>query len=229
MNNNYYSSLYTAQAALRLWTQDDADSTAPARPKLQKIVYVNSFASLVPVPGYLAYNDKSSATVVRGRSGTDEAHVAAKVAQRALSDTLRLEATRYSGPKSTCTVQCIFAHNFITPTFLREQMNKPELTKRIDGTTGTLADLEKKFPSAAEIAPKIVANVANGDYAVCDDRLGPQLLWSNTSGANPSSGWCVVDTLMALVMWIAWPFVRRDMKRESWGDALKEKRSGDSR
>lgn len=55
MNNNYYSSLYPAQAALKLWTQDDKDASMPSRPKLRKIVFVNSSASLVPAPGYLAY------------------------------------------------------------------------------------------------------------------------------------------------------------------------------
>lgn len=45
---------------------------------------------------------------------------------------------RYSGPVSTYSVQCVFAHNFITPTFIEEQKNKPGLTKRLEGTTGDL-------------------------------------------------------------------------------------------
>ena len=66
-----------------------------------------------------------------------------------------MEVMRYSGPKSTYAVQCIFAHNFITPTFLQEQKTKPELTKRIEGTSGELHELEKQFPEPAlqEILP----------------------------------------------------------------------------
>jgi 3-dehydrosphinganine reductase len=56
MNNNYYSSLYPTQAVLKLWTDDDKDAAVPSVPKLRKIVYVNSSASLVPAPGYLAYS-----------------------------------------------------------------------------------------------------------------------------------------------------------------------------
>ncbi|KAI4682725.1 uncharacterized protein J4E84_007189 [Alternaria hordeiaustralica] len=165
---------------MKLWTQDDEDAAVPSSPKLRKIVFVNSSASLVPAPGYLAY----------------------------------------SGPKSTYAVQCIFAHNFITPTFLQEQKTKPELTKRIEGTSGELHELEKQFPYAAKIAPEIVANVASGDYAVCDGRFDPQLLWANAMGASPRRGWGIVDTLMAMFMLLAWPFVRRDMEKKCWGDAL---------
>ncbi|KAK7752364.1 hypothetical protein SLS62_005701 [Diatrype stigma] len=46
--------------------------------------------------------------------------------------TMWLEAVRCSGPKSTCVVQCVFAHNCITPTFLEEQKAKPDLCKRIE-------------------------------------------------------------------------------------------------
>ncbi|RYP12458.1 hypothetical protein DL765_007312 [Monosporascus sp. GIB2] len=38
----------------------------------------------------------------------------------------------------TQIVQCIFAHNYITLTFLKEQKNKSELTKRIEQTSGDL-------------------------------------------------------------------------------------------
>jgi 3-dehydrosphinganine reductase len=58
MNNNYYSSLYPAQAALKLWTQDDEDAAVPPSPKLRKLVFVNSSASLVPAPGYMAYSGR---------------------------------------------------------------------------------------------------------------------------------------------------------------------------
>ncbi|KAF2877770.1 putative short chain dehydrogenase/ reductase [Massariosphaeria phaeospora] len=211
MANNYYSSLYPAQAALRLWVQDDRDAKANelekksekdvvVAAKERKIVFVNSSAALVPMPGYGAYS-------------------AAKAAQRALADTLRTECLRYTSPLSTYTTQCIFAHNFITPTFLRENAAKPALTKRIERTSGALADLEKQFPYAAAIAPEIVAAVATGDFAVLDARLEPQLLWALAVGASPRRGWGVVDTVLGWVMWGVWWWVRREVERECRGDA----------
>lgn len=57
MNKNYYSSLYPSQVVLQRWIKDDENTDdIPKTPKQRKIVFVNSSASLVPVPGYLAYN-----------------------------------------------------------------------------------------------------------------------------------------------------------------------------
>ncbi|KAI1779429.1 hypothetical protein F4818DRAFT_436742 [Hypoxylon cercidicola] len=79
-------------------------------------------------------------------------------------------------------VQCVFAHNFVTPTFLEEQTTKPDLTKRIEGASGIdsgsavdISALEGRFPSAEKTAPEIVA-VASDDFAVLDKRLEPQVL-----------------------------------------------------
>ncbi|KAI4865899.1 hypothetical protein F4820DRAFT_418481 [Hypoxylon rubiginosum] len=203
MTNNYYSSLYPAQAVLKRWIQDDANAEIPPSPKLRKIIFVNSSASLVPVPGYLAYST-------------------AKAAQRALADTMRLEVMRYSGPKSTYAVQCIFAHNYITQTFLEEQKMKPDLCKRIEGTTATdLATLEKHFPYAAKIAPEIVAAVASNDFAVTDKRLEPQFLWASGLGSSPKRGWGIVDSLLALLASILFPLIRRDVEKKCKGDAFR--------
>ena len=60
MNNNYYTSLYPARSTLKAWIEDDKNSKeTPPKPKLRKIVFVNSSASLVPTPGYAAYSGKS--------------------------------------------------------------------------------------------------------------------------------------------------------------------------
>lgn len=67
MNNNFYSSLYPSQALLNAWVEDDRSSgQSPPKPKLRKIIYVNSSASLAPSPGYLAYNGKSSTYKLEG-------------------------------------------------------------------------------------------------------------------------------------------------------------------
>ena len=60
MNNNYYSSLYPAQATLKMWTEDDKNAQVPPSPKRRQIIFVNSVASLAPIPGYLAYSGSST-------------------------------------------------------------------------------------------------------------------------------------------------------------------------
>lgn len=60
MNNNYYSSLYPAQTVLRQWIEDDEKTPIPPKPRVRKMIFVNSTASLVPTPGYLAYSGTQS-------------------------------------------------------------------------------------------------------------------------------------------------------------------------
>ncbi|RYO76146.1 hypothetical protein DL766_003881 [Monosporascus sp. MC13-8B] len=57
----------------------------------------------------------------------------------------RLRKILFLNSSPSLIVQCIFAHNYITPTFLEEQKNKPEPTKRIEQTSRDLAALEKDF------------------------------------------------------------------------------------
>ena len=59
MNNNYYTSLYPAQAVLRLWVEDDKTAASPSTPKVRRMIFVNSSAALIPVPGYVAYSGKN--------------------------------------------------------------------------------------------------------------------------------------------------------------------------
>ncbi|KAF1960408.1 hypothetical protein CC80DRAFT_532852 [Byssothecium circinans] len=177
MNNNYYASLYPARTILKAWIVDDqASKEMPPKPKLRKIVFVKSSASLVPTAGYVAYS-------------------AGKLAQRPLADTLGTEIIRYSNAKSKYTVQCVFAHNFITPTFIEEQKHKPDLTKRIEGTTGDLADLE--------IAPEIVAAIRKGDFAVMDGRFEAQFCWAVSIGSSPKWGMGICDSLLGMVSSLA--------------------------
>lgn len=136
---------------------------------------------------------------------------------------MRLEVQRYSGPVSSYSVQCIFAHNFITPTFIEEQKNKPDLTKRLEGTTGELKDVERNFPYAEKIAPEIVAAVATGDYAIMDGRFEPQACWAVSIGSSPKRGLGLWDTLLAMLMALVFPFIRGGWEKECRGDALRKK------
>lgn len=129
--------------------------------------------------------------------------------------------TRARSPP-TYAVQCIFAHNYITQTFLEEQKMKPDLCKRIEGMTATdVTTLEKHFPHVAKIAPEIVAAVASNDFAITDKRLEPQFLWAGGIGSSPKRGWGVVDSLLALLASLLFPLIRRDIEKKCQGDAFR--------
>ena len=56
MTSNYYSSLYPAQAVFKRWVEDDAAANTSSVPTVRKLVFVNSTASLIALPGYVAYS-----------------------------------------------------------------------------------------------------------------------------------------------------------------------------
>lgn len=135
---------------------------------------------------------------------------AAKCAVRALADTLRMEVLRLSGPISNYTIHCAFPANFISPAFLEEQKVKPLLTKRMEGTTGSIADMEKRLPSSRQIARGIIAGVEKGDFAICSDSVGAACLFANMTGPSPKRGLGIVDSILApIVGLIVWPMLRR--------------------
>ncbi|PVH95578.1 hypothetical protein DM02DRAFT_660022 [Periconia macrospinosa] len=136
---------------------------------------------------------------------------------------MRLEIQRYSGPVAKYSAQYIFAHNFITPTFIEEQKNKPDLTKRLEGITGDLKELEKRFPYVEKIALEIVESVARGDFAIMDGRFEPQACWAVSIGSSPKRGLGLWDTLLALLMAIVFPFIRHCWEKECRGEALRHK------
>ena len=121
-----------------------------------------------------------------------------------------MEALRLSGSSSTYTIHCAFPSNFISPAFLEEQKSKPELTKQIEGTTGSMAELKQRFPSAEKVAQGIIAGVERGDFALCDDSMESGLLFTNMIGPSPKRGLGVLDSLLATVVGLfVWPVVRR--------------------
>ncbi|KAF4632084.1 hypothetical protein G7Y89_g6047 [Cudoniella acicularis] len=194
MRNNYLTSAYAAQAMLKIWTEDDKQSSkrthqVPA-PKDRQIIFVSSAAAFVGFPGYIAYTP-------------------AKCAVRALADTLRAEALIYSCSASTYKIHCAFPSNFISPAFIDEQNSKPELTKRMEGTTASTAELAHKLHSSEQVARYIISAVRQGDFAICSE-LEAAVLFANMIGPSPTRGLGIVDSLLALLMrFIIWPILRR--------------------
>lgn len=137
---------------------------------------------------------------------------AAKCAVRALADTLRSEVLRYSGETSTYSIHCAFPSNFASAAFVDEQKHKPELTKRIENTTGPTPELMSRLPRPERIAERIIAKVERGDFAICDD-LESALLFANMRGPSPKRGFGVVDSLLGALASVIWPIVRRHFDR----------------
>ena len=59
MKNNYYSSAYAAKSMLDIWTEDDKEEAQPGpHPKLRQIIFINSAAAFLGLPGSIAYTRK---------------------------------------------------------------------------------------------------------------------------------------------------------------------------
>lgn len=131
-----------------------------------------------------------------------------------------MEAIRYSSRVSKYTIHCAFPSNFITQSFFEEQENKPRVTKEIEGTMGTVVELEKKLPSAEKVAGQIIDGVARGDFTLCDDSIDSALLFANMIGPSPKRGLGILDSILTIFMgFFVWPILRRrwdeKMKNES--------------
>ena len=105
-------------------------------------------------------------------------------------------------------VHCAFPANFVTPSFIKEQKYKPELTKRIEGTDKPVHELIEKTPSPTEVARRILKGVARDEYAIWYD-FESSFLLSNMLGPTPKRGFGILDSLLMALAWIVWPFVRR--------------------
>lgn len=62
--NNYFTAAYAAQSILRIWTEDDQKARRSSS-KLRQIVFINSAAAFLGLPGYAAYTCKLSAQTRR--------------------------------------------------------------------------------------------------------------------------------------------------------------------
>ncbi|KAF4450884.1 short chain dehydrogenase reductase family oxidoreductase [Fusarium albosuccineum] len=192
MTNNYLTSAYSAQSMLKLWTENDKklqqNSTRNTIPKHRKIVFVSSAAAFVALPGYVAYTP-------------------AKCAVRALADTLRSELKRYSGPDVQYSVHISFPSNFISPSFMDEQKNKPELTKRLEGTTAPITHLSTKLHSSKHVADYIIHGVDKNEFIICSE-YEAALLFAAMVGPSPKRGLGFVDSITSMLAVVGGPLLR---------------------
>jgi 3-dehydrosphinganine reductase len=58
--NNYFTAAYAAQSILKVWKEDDKKAETSS-PRLRQIVFINSAAALLGIPGYAAHTCKLGA------------------------------------------------------------------------------------------------------------------------------------------------------------------------
>lgn len=57
MRKNYFTAAYAAQSILKIWTEDD-EKAETSNPRLRQIVFINSAAAFLGMPGYAAYTGR---------------------------------------------------------------------------------------------------------------------------------------------------------------------------
>ena len=129
-----------------------------------------------------------------------------------------MEALVYSSPTRTYRIHCAFPSTFISDAFFQEQEGKPQLTKQIEGTDGTQEEMKKRHPTAKKIADIVLAGVAKGDFAICDESFESPVLFANMVGVTPKRGLGIYDTIVGVLMAFAWPLVGRP-----WWDGMCKK------
>ena len=99
--------------------------------------------------------------------------------------------------------------------------SKPKTTKRVEGTTRSTAELKRRFASVKKMAGGIIADVARGDFALCDDSVESGFLFANMIGPSPKRRLGVRDPLLATVVALSvWPALRRRWDKMSKDDGI---------
>lgn len=172
---NYFTAVFLANAMIKLWV------SRPQQKQARHLVFTNSTACFMALPGYGAYTPT-------------------KTAIRALADTLRQEVIMYESIVDI-RIHCSFPGTILTEAFTREQEIKPEILKLIEGTDDTT-----HAQTAEQVAKAIISGVDNGHFFIPTDTQ-TRLLLNNMRGPSPAQTY-VVDWLMTLIGMIVWPFYR---------------------
>ncbi|KAL5357088.1 hypothetical protein BJX96DRAFT_181187 [Aspergillus floccosus] len=168
MEVNYYTTVFIVQCCLRLW---------------QRVPHT-------PSPRHIVLN--SSSTVFRGLPGYD-AYTPAKIAIRALADTLRQEVLLYG--EDAIRVHCAFPGPFASDSYLNAHEHKPELLGMLEGTPRSREELGRRVLSASSMAQKIIGGLERGKTYITMD-FQTELLLNNMRGPSPRFRW-----------WAPWEFV----------------------
>lgn len=185
-NKNYFSSAFVAHSFIRRWI-DQPKGSEP-----RHLIFTGSTAAFVAIPGYVAYTPT-------------------KTALRALADTLRQEVLMYES-QTPIKVHCSFPGTIFTETFEKEQQNKPELCKQLEGS-----DDKKNGMTAEAVARGILDGLKKDHYLITLD-VQTRLLLNNMRGPSPANTY-VWDWILGFVCSLVWPILRVffDKKTRAYG------------
>lgn len=254
MKNNYYAALFPTKALFDIWTRQDSSAAAAAAKdqprRIRRVVFVSSAAAFVSLPGSVAYSRRLLSTLsptprppsplwappetspnpliqwsnMPHLTTTHKPLIAAKCALRSLADTLRLEALRYSCESATYSIHIAFPGDFVSPGFYLEQDTKTPLTKRMQGTDCSVAELETRFPTADQVAAGICGAVDRGEFIICAGSASASLLFTGMIGPSPKRGLGLFDSVVGVVIgWLVWPVLRRRWERWCKADSMGSK------
>jgi 3-dehydrosphinganine reductase len=194
LETNYYSAIFITQYVLKLWLR------SPVVDYTRHIVFTASTAAFVALPGYVTYTT-------------------AKVAVRALADTLRQELLLYGG-EDKYQVHCSFPGTFTSEGFMEEQQYKPQLLKELEGTDISAEELKKTKKSSKQVAELVIKGLERGEYFVLVDFEGVLLL-NNMRGPSPRHS-VIYDFLVGLFAVPAWFFARRNFDKMTTKYGIRE-------
>ncbi|KAL4801822.1 putative steroid dehydrogenase [Aspergillus unguis] len=190
MSRNFYSQAFIANALFRRWVKEPV-SAVP-----RHLIFTASTAALLGIPGYAAYTP-------------------AKAATRGLADTLRAEALLYASQQEI-RVHCSFPGTFYSEGFSAEQVRKPALTKKLEGT-----EEDKGGIPAARVAELTIKGLQEGRFLITSDG-DTELLVNNMRGPSPRDS-PVKQWVLGVVASLVWPFYRRSWDKETreYGKSLR--------
>lgn len=144
-----------------------------------KIVFVGSVLSFMSIIGYSSYSP-------------------GKYALRGLAESLRSELQLYD-----IDVQMYFPSTIFSPGYEEEQIDKPEITKKIEETDGG--------QQPEECAQALFEGIARGDFHITGEFLG-HLFRSTGRGVSPYNN-VFLDSIYGLIGVIGLPIWRRSVDK----------------
>lgn len=193
IESDYLSTAYTAHASIQAWLSHAPKSASPTHKEPKHLIFFSSLLAFLPLVGYSSYTP-------------------AKTALRALSETLSQELLLYAD-HTPIETHCVFPGTIFTAAYEREQVLKPDITKKLEESDGG--------QTPKEVAEETIRGLERGEGNVVTSGWLGSAMRAGMLGASRRRGLGIVDTILAGVVGIVLIFVRRDMDAQvaAWGKA----------
>jgi 3-dehydrosphinganine reductase len=168
MDVNYWGTAEMAHAIMREWL----DVSKPVEKEAKHLIMTGSICASYSPPGYTPYTPS-------------------KYAMRGLAECIQQEVLLY--PQNV-QVHLLLPGTILSPGNVRENENKPEITKIIE------KDDPKQTPD--EVAALSIKGLEAGQHNITVNFLGHLMKWSSFGGSPKNSFLDVFGTFLATIVWI---------------------------